>query len=155
MPPLPTHLFAFLESGVSILASTRDAGLVPHACKPTGVRVHEGGERITLYFPAQPCRQALENLADNGELAASFSEIATHRTLQIKGKAVSIRDPDAEERAFVERYRTLAGGQFMSAGIPRTITDRLTVWPCRAVDVEVRDVFVQTPGPDAGAPLSG
>ena len=38
-------------------------------------------------------------------------------------------------------------------GLPRSLTARFNGWPVVAVTFEVRDVFLQTPGPGAGKRL--
>ncbi len=38
--------------------------------------------------------------------------------------------------------------------MPRAIARRMIWWPSVAIEIEVADVFVQTPGPGAGARLA-
>jgi hypothetical protein len=40
--------------------------------------------------------------------------------------------------------------EMASVGVPRSAWGRLAWWPTLALRMEVREVFVQTPGPSAG-----
>jgi hypothetical protein len=39
-------------------------------------------------------------------------------------------------------------------GMPPRLTLRQDSWPCHAVRLRIESVFLQTPGPGAGAPLA-
>ncbi|WP_242356963.1 MULTISPECIES: pyridoxamine 5'-phosphate oxidase family protein [Anaeromyxobacter] len=150
---IPAQLAGFLESGVSVLVATRDARLSPDALRAMGVRVERGGAELTVFLPAATSREALANLRDNGRIAVCFSRAADHRSVQVKGRAVEVGEAGADERERVERYLDALADAWGVIGIPARATLRLAHWPCHAVRVRVEGVFVQTPGPDAGAPL--
>ena len=54
-----------------------------------GARV-EGADEITVFLPAETARTTVANLLDNGRIAVCFSQIADHRTHQLKGRVVAI-----------------------------------------------------------------
>jgi len=147
------ELAGFIESGVSVLVGTRDAGLLPSAMRGMGVRVEEGGAEVTVFLPEATSARAIANLRDNGHVAVCFSRPQDHRSIQVKGRAVAIRAAGASDRPVVERYRGALAESLAFVGVPVPTTLRLAHWPCHAVRVRVEGVFQQTPGPDAGAPL--
>jgi hypothetical protein len=154
-PPLAAELASFITSGISVLVGTRDAHLVPESTRGVGVRVEAGGAEITVFLAEATSARALANLRDNGRIAVCFSRAIDHRSIQVKGPVISIRDGDAADRADVERWIEALARGWQEIGIPLAVSRRLARWPARAVRLRIEEVFVQTPGPGAGAPLAG
>ncbi|HVH43036.1 MAG TPA: hypothetical protein VM925_11855 [Labilithrix sp.] len=151
---IPDDLAELFEGGVSILVGTRDAGLVAEATRGVGAVVHPDRRRLTVFLPVSVSDRAIANLGDNGSLAVGFSSMLDHRTLQVKGKVEAIRDATEAEREIVSRYHAAFGEVLFIVGIPRVISRALNVWPCHAVTFEATDIFLQTPGPNAGERIS-
>ena len=154
-PPLPPELATFAESGLSMHIGTRDGQLRPAVTRAVGLRVWPGGSQLTLYLAEATSRACVANLRENGKLAVTFSRPATHETVQIKGSVREVREATPEERPFVEDYRERFAQNLAPAGLPPRLTRRLRCWPAFAVDLEIEAVFAQTPGPGAGARMSG
>jgi hypothetical protein len=152
-PPLPDDLVTLVQSGVSVLAGTCSADLVPESVRGVGLRVWPGACRVTVFMPKATAEIALANLRENNRLAVTISEIATHRSLQLKGTTFGIREADEADRELVMRYSEALRASFAWIGIPEGVTRCLTVWPAWAVDLEIAQVFSQTPGPVAGAKM--
>ena len=150
---ISAELASFLESGVSVLVGTRDARCVPDAMRGLGVRVERGGTEVTVWLPAATAGRALANLRDNRRLAVCFSQVADHRSMQLKGAVLEVREATADERPIIERHRSLLLEMLHGAGVPPRVVLRLNAWPAHAVRFRVEGVFVQTPGPGAGARL--
>jgi hypothetical protein len=151
---LPADLADFLESGVSILVGTRDMGLRPATARAMGASVGRELRTLTLYLPEATAERTLANLRDNGQIAMTFSRAIDHRSIQIKGKCTLIRAGTVEDRAVQERYRALLIESLALIGLPRSELERATYWPSVAVEVDVGELYEQTPGPQAGSPLS-
>lgn len=147
---LSVELVDLIESGVSMKIATRDESRMPECAVGVGARVHEGAEMVTLYVARGPGDVTVANLAIEPRIAATFSRVHDFRTYQIKGVA-TVREARDDERATVEAYRAGLAMALDFAGIPRRLTMRVRVWPAYAIDVRVTDIFLQTPGPDAGA----
>jgi hypothetical protein len=152
-PILPAEVASFLESGISVLVGTRDARLAPESTRGVGARVEAGGAELTVFLPAATAARAVANLRDNGRIAICFSRAIDHRSIQVKGRVLSIRDGDAADRATIERWLEGLALGWQQVGIPPSTTRRLARWPVRAVRLALEEVYVQTPGPGAGAPL--
>jgi hypothetical protein len=143
------ELAAFIESGVSILAAGRDARLVPECARAVGARVEKRGTELTVFLPVATSATLLADLRDNERIAVIFTH-TDHRSVQFKGRVVSVRDADAEDRRVIERYRPAIAEAWGFFGLPLQFTMRLNHWPCHAVRMRVESTFVQTPGPAAG-----
>jgi hypothetical protein len=117
--------------------------------------VWPGASQLTVYLAAATSGACVADLRENGRLAVTFSWPATHRTVQIKGSVREVREATQEERAFIEEYRERFAQGLAPAGLPLRLTRRLHCWPAFAVDVDIDAVFGQTPGPGAGARMSG
>jgi hypothetical protein len=150
---ISAELAGFLESGISVLVGTRDGSFVPESARALGARVEPGGEELTVFLPAAYGARTVANLKDNGRVAVCFSRPADHRTLQLKGALVELRDATAEERERVDRYRGAYSQTLGFLGLPPRTVLRIAHWPCHAVRFRVEHVYVQTPGPRAGEPL--
>jgi len=148
-----SELQQFLESGVSVLAGTRDRILVPEAIRGFGLRVEAQGRELAVFVPRVWGARTLANLRDNGRIAVAAARPADHRSVQVKGALVEVRDGDATDRAAIERYRELLVRDFGAIGYPPRVLHRLNVWPCDVVRLRVEALFEQTPGPRAGEPL--
>ncbi len=151
---ISSELATFLESGISMLVGTRDARLFPDSLRIVGARVGAEGLELTVYIPVATGATAVANLRDNGRIAVCFSRPMDHRTIQIKGRAIEIRDADDADRAVIDRYRAEFAETLAFVGLPSRVTLRMSHWPAHAVRIRVESIFVQTPGPGAGQPLA-
>jgi hypothetical protein len=150
---LPADLAEFFESGVSILVATRDAALRPACIRGAGASVRAAEGVVTVYLPQATAARTLANVLDNGQIAVTFSRPLTHHSIQIKGTCGEPRASTEEDRALQQRYRAAYAEQLYAVGLPRATAGRLAWWPSVAIDIAVRDLFVQTPGPTAGRRL--
>lgn len=149
-----SQLQQFLESGVSVLVGTRDRLLVPEAIRAFGLRVAADGRELEVFVPGVWAARTLANLRHNGRVAVAAARPADHRSVQVKGAVVAIRDGDAADAAEIERYRELLVLDFAAIGYPPRILHRLNARPCHVVRLRVEALFEQTPGPRAGVPLA-
>ena len=147
---LPAELVEFVESGVSELVGTRDAALRPHAMRGFGVVVRPDREGITLFLAEKVSQDVLADLRDNGQIAVTFSRPIDHRSVQLKGKATEVRPTSSAERLIQERYLAAWVEQLFQVGLPRALGRRMQIFPSVAVQIEVHEIFQQTPGPGAG-----
>lgn len=150
MPAVPRDLVDFVEGGVSILVGTRDAANVPDVARGIGAAVSADRTEVTIYLNVSWGRRALANLAANGEIAVGFSRPLDNFAIQLKGTCTKIVPPEQGDRTVVERYHSTYSEQLYMVGLPRSLTRRFRMWPAASVTFAVRDVFTQTPGPDAG-----
>ena len=152
------ELAAFLQSGVSVHAASRDAANVPCLVRGVGCRVSADRRQLTIFLLAAQCGQMLRDFADNGAIAFFASQPSTHRTVQLKGADAKVGVPQPGDERHVESQREaflrdLVGVGY-EAGLPRTLL--AGDW-ADAVSVTFTPtaVFAQTPGPNAGTLIAG
>lgn len=134
---------------------TRDENLRPEVLRAVGVAVAPDRSTLTVYVPAELAERTLANLEANAELALTFSHVIDHRTVQLKGKLLSLRRSRRNERPLQERWLAAFAEQLHMVGFSRRLALRTRIWPSLALEVEVRDLFAQTPGPGAGRRIEG
>lgn len=150
---IPEDLVDYLESGVSLLVGTRSKDLRPEAARACGAQVAKDREHLSIFIPAKWQTRTYADIEDNGLVSVGFSRMLDHYSIQIKGDAATVRAATEAERIIPERYRAAYVEQLYMGGLPRSLTTRFHVWPAKVVTFRVQDIFVQTPGPGAGAPL--
>jgi hypothetical protein len=153
-PPLPPDLVTFAQGSVSLLVGTASKALVPDCVRAMGLRVWADRCHLTVLLPAATADVSVANLRENPRLALTASHIPSHRTFQVKGPVLAVRDGSLEDRALAEHYRQLFADDLAFVGQPAANTLRLSIWPCHAVDLAIEVAFVQTPGPTAGDKLT-
>lgn len=153
---LDDELATFLESGLSVIIGTRDAGRKPELVRGWGPQVREGGNRLDICVARAAAETTLENLRANGWLALTAAHPSTYRSVQIKGRCFVIGEPDPEDIAAVERHRDAFARQNEVVGVSQAFS--VAVWQrelvqspdlariCSAPEY----IFDQTPGPRAG-----
>jgi hypothetical protein len=147
---LPPELFGLLEGPSILYLATRDAALQPSSVFAAGLEAAADGRELTVFLPAVVAAPTLANLRDNGQMALAVGRPTDHRTMQIKGTWLGERRTDDADRARVERQHEALTQELGLVGVPRSIWRRMAWWPSLALRMEVREVFVQTPGPKAG-----
>jgi len=155
---IPGKIVRFLEQNANMaFAGFRDRHLVPCGSRVSAWRVHPDRHTITVSLPPPVVHRVIEAMEDNGQFALTVEEHPTHETYQLKGRYVGRRGVEAEDLALVTRARERLARTFrmyIPEGIPVDFVMRIMFPdPEIALDVEIDEVFLQTPGPGAGARL--
>ena len=155
---IPGKIVRFLEQHANTgVAGTRDRDLVPYGCRVSAWRVHPDGHTMTLFIPEPLMDRVIASLEENGQLAVTVGEHQTHETYQLKGKYMSHRAVGADDLPLVTRFRDRFVRSIRSQippGVPEAFVGGFAVPdPTVAVDVDIREVYLQTPGPGAGGRL--
>jgi len=153
-PLLSDEIVELMSCGVDVYVATRDRNLKPESMFVMGLEPHVNRSEVTVYLPEALAAATLANLAENGAIAVTLSRASDLRTMQLKGRCKKIRPSHETDREKQLIFRAALTEQLAFVGVPRSATRRLVWWPSIAVEVEVSDVFVQTPGPRAGERLS-
>lgn len=153
---IPGKLVRFLEEHANVaMAGTRNRDLVPYGHRVSGWRIGADGRTVTALISELFTARLVESLEDNGELALTVEEYPSHETYQLKGRYLRHRPLEPEDLDVAERIR----GRFAKSlrrlypEVPDHMLKAFTQTPCLAVEFEVREIYVQTPGPGAGARL--
>ena len=154
---IPGKIVRFLEEYANIGASgTRDENLVPHGQRVSGWRVGADHTTMTVLVPEVFTEHLVSSLEDNGRYAVTIEEVPTHETYQFKGRYLRHRAADGDDRALVgvlrERFVKAVSRLYpqMPVAFPRAFIPD----PALAVDFEVQEIYLQTPGPGAGTRIA-
>jgi len=144
---------AFVTSGVSINIASRDAALVPSVARCCGCRIDAAQPALRVLMVRAQAQQVLIDIAATGEVAAVFSEVDSHRTLQIKSSAVTVAEVDAADIAAARKYQRDFIASLDAIGHVPDFTEALLAIDeddLVAVVMQPAAAYVQTPGPGAG-----
>jgi hypothetical protein len=153
---IPGKLVRFLEEYANVaFAGTRDRDLVPFGHRVSGWRVGADQQTMMILFPDEFLPRLLESLQQNGELAVTVEEFPSHETYQFKGRYLqhrAMKDGDAE---IVDRIRRRFAKSLkpMFPDRPEEVLKAFVSPPSLAVEFEVLEIYLQTPGPGAGTRL--
>jgi hypothetical protein len=153
---IPGKILRFLEQHANVaFAGTRNHELVPYGHRVSGWFVEAGGRTITALVAKNSTATLVESLQDNGELALTVEEFPSHETYQFKGRYLRHRSVQREDIQVVDRIRDrfLKSVRPIFNDVPEQLLNAYIQVPAVAVEFEVREIFVQTPGPGAGARL--
>ena len=153
---LSADLLAMMGRGVSVIVSSRDAALRPSLMRAVGSDVAPDGSRVTVFLARSQSAQLLQDIASTGRLAVVFSEPLTHRSVQLKASAASLRPAAEADRPVLARYLASMEHEIARVGFPAPVTRAMLACQLEdlvAVTFAPEQAFDQTPGPRAGKPL--
>lgn len=153
--PLPAHLVAFLQGGVTVTLGARSASGRPVIGVGVGCRVRDRAEvRVLLSSGANPA--LIEAVLNGSAVAATFSRARDHRSIQLKAPQASVRDTAPDDQCEAARQTSLLADELVELGYTRIQAEAYAF--CGTTDLVALEfrperVFTQTPGPGAGAEL--
>jgi hypothetical protein len=147
------ELAAFLECTGSLIVATVDAAGVPTASRAWDLQVVGDRARVRVQLDAAD-RTALESVGAGRSVAVTVTDVFTLRSVQVKGTGTAASAPTADDTVHGERYRAgfLANVAEIEQ-VPAALPERLIPTSFRSFEMAIDEVFDQTPGPAAGAPL--
>lgn len=146
-------LAPLLAGLVAVHVGTRDAGLRADTVIGAAAILEADGKRLTVFLPVATSETSLENLLENGAIAVVLSQPLTDRTVQLKGRAETIRPAREDEREAALRHAAAFDAEAEAIGLPPAAVRRRAKWPCHAVTFAVAEAYEQTPGARAGEPI--
>jgi general stress protein 26 len=146
------EIASLLESGAATWAATSDGEGQPEATRVMGARVSEDGRSLTVYLPTEQSARTLANLERTREITVFFATQTNYRAVQVKGEVAAIRKSRAADKKVQEAYKEKFVELGVAVGVPRALISRYVFWPSTAVEISVRELLNQTPGPNAGTP---
>ena len=153
---IPGKILRFLEQYANVaFAGTRDRDLVPYGNRVCGWRVGDDQRTMTVLFPDEFTHKLLESLQHNGELAVTVEEFPSHETYQFKGRYLRHRAAEHGDVEIVDRIRRrfVKSTRPIFMNPPEEVLNAFVSPPVLAVEFEVAEVYLQTPGPGAGTRL--
>jgi len=107
---------------------------------------------MTILVPGEFLDGLLESLQHNGELALTVEEFPSHETYQFKGRYLRHRDLHDDDADVAERIRRrfVKSLRPIYPAAPEDVMRSFVSPPSLAIEFEVVEVYLQTPGPGAG-----
>jgi hypothetical protein len=153
---IPGRIVRFLEQYANVaFAGTRNHDLVPYGHRVSGWSVGADGRTVTALIPGQFTPRLVESLEENGQFALTIEEFPSHETYQFKGRYLRHRPAQEEDVQIVHRIRErfVKSLKPIYVDAPENVLRAFIGEPHLAVEFEVLEVYLQTPGPGAGARL--
>jgi hypothetical protein len=152
---IPGKIVRFLEQYANVaFVGTRDRDLVPFGHRVCGWSVGADHRTMTILVPDEFLERLVESLRQNGELAVTIEAFPSHETYQFKGSYRHHRGVQGGDVEIADRIRR----RFVKTVRPMSYEpeDALRAFvspPALAVEFEVLEIYLQTPGPGAGTRL--
>lgn len=145
---------AFIEGPLMILASTRDSAGRAYIARGSGVRFDRTPGCFDVLVNASLWPEVTAHAVKGEPIAVTLVRPNDYRAYQIKGwineVAAASEDEQAQGTAYIERMFAVMGELGVNrVQLSHTLTDRDLV----RISFVPTDLFVQTPGPGAGARL--
>jgi hypothetical protein len=153
---IPGKILRFLEQHANVaFAGSRDRDLVPHGHKVCGWRVAADQRTMTAFVAEEFTPGLVESLRENGELAVTVEEFPSHETYQFKGRYLRHRAVQHDDVEIVDRIRRrfVRSLRPLMTDAPEEALNAFIAKPSLAVEFEVLEIYLQTPGPGAGSRL--
>lgn len=149
---LDSELAEFLSGPVLLVLCAADAARRPSIARGMGAIVC-GPNEVDVTISRWQWPDAVRNIAVSGRLALTASRASDYVTYQLKGSA-TVREADGEEIERARRYWASAAEALGRENVPPYITGQWA--PDRdmvTASLRVAELYVQTPGPQAGTAL--
>jgi hypothetical protein len=153
---LADEVIAFCQSGVSIVFGVRGLDGAPIVGIGVAGRILDR-QRCRLVTERRNNRDALLSLTRDSRIAATFTRVPDHRSIQIKGTDAIIAAVQPEDSRAATRQRRHFRDSIVDAGLSDPYAAAFCGFdPADLVGIEftVSDSYTQTPGPGAGTRLS-
>lgn len=152
---IPGKILAFLEDeGTLGVSGTRDANLIPHIHYVSGWSVEADQRTIRCSIAEGHTTPLLSSLEDNRQFSLTVERIGSHETYQFKGEFVRDTQPSdvdlAAHKRIRDRFAKVVSKIF---GYPEDLCRAFIPQPGLVICFNVREIFLQTPGPGAGRRL--
>jgi hypothetical protein len=154
--PLDDKLVAFLEGGVSIVAASRRAGILPVVARAAGCRVSADRQSVAILVSCTQGAELLDALRGGAPIAVVFGVPSSHRTIQLKGAAATLEPLAPGDQELLRRYADAFVADVCPLGYREALVRAIVAGEPEdfvAVFFTPGAAFDQTPGPRAGSPL--
>jgi hypothetical protein len=148
------ELRARLAEGYAAVAATCDERLRPALARVWGMEVSPDGRQLTFCVEAPPGSRMRANLERGSMVALTATKPTTYRSMQVKGRLRSIREPTVEDLSRAVGQRDAFADNVVPLGIePARGVRFMREETLFTAVVDVEELYDQTPGPSAGARL--
>jgi hypothetical protein len=155
-PALDAGVAAFAEisgRGASILAAVTLPDGTPRATRAWSCEVVDASRcRLRIVFSDNSAAIVDALRSGTGRVAVTSADVATLESVQVKGPVVTVEPTTPHDDALVAHHgELLVEVIHRTDGMPVDVLRRFLPTTTIAVEIEVEEVFDQTPGPTAGS----
>jgi hypothetical protein len=154
VPHLSEEQCEWFEQGLggAMACSKRDTA--PFIMRVFAARACADRSALQFCVIRSDAERLLDTLRDNAEVSVTLADPPTYRSLQFKGPCAVL--PHAPDPDWVEECLQRSDAAFVKVGLRpgegmRFLDQYANPRDMLLLELTVRDVFDQTPGPDAGA----
>ena len=141
-----------MELPATLVLATRGAQGRPALARVVGLRLSADREVVDAFASRSQWPLALAALRPGAPAALTICNPKTYASFQIKGRVADVAAADADDCILAERRRSDIGKVLLEIGVePRLAARFLTTEDLVRVRLIPLSVFLQTPGPRAGA----
>lgn len=149
---------SFMQSGLALIAASRNAENRPSSALVLACRVRDNGKLVTIVVRPSQCAELLRDVRESGAIAFACSQVGTHRSLQIKSGSAKVGAVDASDigeivaqtSAFIE---TVVSFDHLPEAMMRAYA-HFDLHDLAVITFSPDQIFTQTPGPGAGVRIA-
>jgi hypothetical protein len=142
-----------LENNVSVVVGSVNGQGEPSTCRALALASEDGLSTVTVYVPVSTSRDTIANIATTRYLTVVATHPLDNHSVQLKGRAATARLAREDESGLIRRGFDGFAELLNGIGIPPRVTNAVTRWPAFAIEMQVEEIYDQTPGPKAGTRL--
>jgi len=143
----------YFDVPLAMSLGTRDGNMRPDYCRVVGTALSDDN-LFKFYLGKEKSQTAILNLSDNGFIALTMVHPLNYRCLQLKGKCIRHYAADSSEMANVKDYLALFTGVLTKMGLPKDVVYSWPHDPAIVVEMELDEVYEQSPKKGAGEKLN-
>ena len=144
---------AFVESGCALIVGTVEEDGAPHAGRLWGLDVvSDGPDTVVRVLLDVDDMATIANAAGRGQMAVTATSVRTFHSMQMKGVARYVEPATEGDQARARRYMDAFFTDLSETdGTPAKLLECFEPRAFVACELEVHELYDQTPGPSAGA----
>jgi hypothetical protein len=143
-----------LAEGFAAVAATCDERLRPELARVWGMEVAADGRSLTFCVEAPPGSRMRANLERGSAVAITATKPTTYRSMQVKGRLRGSWEPTEADLARALGQRDAFADNVVALGIePARGVRFIREEALFAAEIDVEELYDQTPGPAAGSRL--
>lgn len=147
---LPLDLIRFLNGPALAFIGTRNRQLRPGVSWASAVRADSEHDTMLFLLPENEGARIKSDLDDNGMVALTALDPLSHECYQFKGRYSGSRSGDERDRALSDIQVAKIASRLDEMGYRSELFRTVVFWPGTVISFRVEDIFIQTPGPQAG-----
>jgi hypothetical protein len=151
---IPQEVIDLTDGAFLSYVGSRDGNMMPLTRQCWGVDI-KAAEDIIIYVVQTQFEPMLKNFQHNGRVTVSLTDPYSHASYQLKGQFLKARAMTEAETVLQQQYRDkLVDVGVIALGYSKEQAERYVYHANLAIEIEVEQIFNQTPGPAAGKEIT-